>query len=101
MVGNVCGLSKLRLIILTAKKTAFQTFIYMRMFSVYVQILSDLLHTLFLMSCTHLLLVLSLAVGSAVTVEVQRPRGVPLSSKRTGRTPAFQGKVDKAGSERH
>lgn len=101
MVGNVCGLSKLRLIILTAKKTSFQTFIYMRMFSVYVQILSDLLHTLFLMSCTHLLLVLSLAVGSAVTVEVQRPRGVPLSSKRTGRTPAFQGKVDKAGSERH
>ncbi|XP_017310723.1 glucosidase 2 subunit beta isoform X1 [Ictalurus punctatus] len=44
-------------------------------------ILSDLLHTLFLMSCTHLLLVLSLAVGSAVTVEVQRPRGVPLSKR--------------------
>ncbi|XP_053468755.1 glucosidase 2 subunit beta isoform X2 [Ictalurus furcatus] len=42
---------------------------------------SDLLHTLFLMSCTHLLLVLSLAVGSAVTVEVQRPRGVPLSKR--------------------
>lgn len=33
------------------------------------------------MSCTPLLLVLSLAVGSVLTVEVQRPRGVPLSKR--------------------
>ncbi|KAB5531108.1 hypothetical protein PHYPO_G00137100 [Pangasianodon hypophthalmus] len=45
------------------------------------------LHTLILMSCTHLLLslalalTLSLTVGSAGAVEVQRPRGVPLSRR--------------------